>query len=165
MSSQLFSSSYTVLKPSTQAKVFGVVFGVCFTAEFFCELLLFNTIPKNHTTLKVRFWTRYVIHTACAAMVGLSGYMLINMLAHAKWNTLAWALAILPTCGVMLLGLLMQGVSTTLYNTSGLNCTDLVLASIREGRKRKMSGINDQEQKRLLSRVAVETSGNKKMRN
>jgi len=160
LTSPAVSRYYLTLKPSTQGKVFGTVLGVCFAVEFCCELLLFNAIPKNQTTLKVRFWTRYVIHTACAIMVGLSGYMIVNMLAYAKWSTLAWIFALLPTCGVMVLGLLMQGASTTLYSTSGLGCADLVLASMREGRNR----INGHKQKRSTSQVPTGALGDKKMR-
>lgn len=133
-------------KTSTQGKVYVATFAVGFIAEFVGEVLLYKTIPEDRENLKARFWARYVMGAACASIVGVIGYIVVQVLVGSGWPKLAWALAFLPTLAVITTTFTLQGVNTVLDGTSGTGCVGMIGAAIREQRTKQKKVCNTHKQ-------------------
>lgn len=117
---------------STQAKLFAGTFAVGFAAEFVGEVLMARQIPGDRAALKSRFWIRYVIGAACAAIIGTVLYIVVDVLAKVGWTRLAWAMALVPTVLVLGVALTLQGVNTVLDESSGSGCLRVVGMAYRQ---------------------------------
>ena len=124
-------------KPSTQGKVYVATFAVGFIAEFVGEVLLFKTIPEDRENLKARFWARYVMGAAFASMVGVIGYIVVEVLVGSGWPNMAWALAFAPTVAVIATTFTLQGVNTVLDGTSGTSCVGMIGSALSSGRNQR----------------------------
>ena len=120
-----------LMTATPQAKLFAATFVVGFVAELVGEIALSSTIAEGQHTLKTRFWARYVVTAACAVLVGLVGYIVVNVLAHAGWRNLAWLLALIPSTAILSTAFVLQGVNTVLDGTSGVGCLEMISAAFR----------------------------------
>jgi len=125
------------LKPSsTQAKVYVATFAVGFIAELVGEILLYKTIPEDRENLKARFWARYVMGAAFASIVGVIGYIVVEVLVGSGWPKMAWILAFMPTLAVIGTTFTLQGVNTVLDSTSGVGCVGMIGSALASGKKK-----------------------------
>jgi len=125
-------------KPSTQGKVYVATFAVGFIAEFVGEVLLYRTIPEDRENLKARFWARYVMGAAFASIVGVIGYIVVEVLVGSGWPKMAWVLAFMPTLAVIATTFTLQGVNTIMDSTSGTSCVGMIGSALSQsGRKQR----------------------------
>ncbi|MDR3542378.1 MAG: hypothetical protein P4L69_15665 [Desulfosporosinus sp.] len=96
---------------------------------------MYRTIPEDRGNLKARFWARYAMGASFATIVGVIGYIVVEVLVGSGWTKTAWVLAFLPTLAVISGTFMLQGVNTVLDTTSGTNCMAMVGAAIREQKK------------------------------
>lgn len=132
------------------SKVFTATFAAGVLAEFVCEAMISRTIPREQRTLRVRFWTRYVMTCACFVLVGLVGHIVVDVMYRSGWVRMSWALALVPIVGMVAVSLSMQGANTALDGTSGSSCFGILIKSLSSsaGRKSSIGGLKKKEEKK-----------------
>ena len=128
-------------RSSVQGGVYVATFAVGLVVELVGEIMLYRTIPDERSNLKARFWARYVVEVAAAAVVGCVGYVAVEALSQSGWSKTSWLLAFLPTAMFLTSAFVLQGVNTVLDRTSGVGCVGVVRAAVqaksqKEGQKK-----------------------------
>lgn len=118
-------------RSSVQGGVYVATFVVGLVVELIGEIVLYRTIPDDKSNLKARFWARYVVEVAAAAVVGCIGYVAVEALSHSGWSKTAWLLAVLPTAMFLTSAFVLQGVNTVLDRTTGVGCVGVVRAAMQ----------------------------------
>jgi len=131
------------VSPQARAMVATMLAGL--VVEFVAEVMLFrSTVPKDRPTLRARFWTRYVVGVALTSLVGITVYVVVNVMAHSGWGALAWVLAFVPVAAVLGTTFALQGMNTVLDESSGMGCIDLTMSAYKKKQGNKVKKSNKQ---------------------
>lgn len=137
--------------PSVQAKVFAAASAIGLLVELVGEIAMSGLIPSDNKTLRVRFWARYAVTAACVVLVSFVGYTVVNTLAHAGWNKLAWGMSIVPTVAIVAVAISLQCINTVLENSAGVGFTKMIGAAFRakgQCKKKCARDTNEREEER-----------------
>jgi hypothetical protein len=126
------------LNTATQTKVFAVLFGVSVVLELVIEAML-STLVKGNTTLQARFWVRYLVGAAVLLLCGAAAYIIVNTMALAGWEKLAWVLAVVPIISIAGAVLSISSANVAIDMTSGHSLFGLMQIMLKNVGKKDSS--------------------------